>query len=484
MKIPFSFFRRANRPHYLVKFKNNKTGKYLPPISTKKETEAEAIQVAFEWLKDGIPKKGETVNYKKYTLRDMAKDADLNDDDVKYICKELKRRGILKSFVLLESSQVIDFIQYLQNFWIWESAYVKEKLRKSHAIHKRHVIEMAGVISKYWIPFFNDQKKSLGEITRKDIESFIDYLESLEEKAIAEQAKIDKALEEEALKEKVEIAAGLRKPKRKNAAKKKRQILRFPKSAKRRNTIIQAGTIALRWAFNKEIIDKDVTRGITWYSGKSKERQILTPELAKALFKVQWKDERSKLANILAMVTGLRAGEIQGLQIKDFGQDCLYVKHSWNFQDGLKTTKNNEARTVEVPFPGLMSNLIELAKSNPHGYNMDSFVFWAEKNSDKPIEQDIFRRDLKDALNKVGLSKEEIKDYTFHGWRHYFTAYMRPLLDEKLLRSQTGHRDISMLRHYSNHRISGDRERIQNAQVQSFGLLLPEFTGIIEGKEI
>jgi len=198
---------------------------------------------------------------------------------------------------------------------------------------------MAGAISKYWIPFFKDGNKSLGEITRKDIESFINYLESLEEKALEEQGKIDRALEKEALKEKAEIEAGLRKPKRKNAASKKHQIVRFPKSAKRMNTIIQAGTVALSWAFNKELIDRDVTGGITWFSGKSKERQILTPELAAAVFRVQWMDERSRLANMLAMVTGIRAGEIQGLQVKDLGKDCLYIQNSWNFQDGLKTDK-------------------------------------------------------------------------------------------------------------------------------------------------
>jgi len=355
MKLPFTIFKRADRPYYLVKFRNNQTGKYLTPVSTKKETEAEAIQIAFEWLKDGIPKKNEIISYKKYSLRDLAKDADLNDDDAKYICKELQRRGVLKSFVLLESSQAIDFIEYLQNFWLWDSSpYIKERLRKRHAIHKRYTIEMAGVISKYWIPFFKDKDKTLGEVTRKDIESFIDYLESLEERALEEQARIDKALDEETLKENAEIEAGLRKPKRKNAASKKRQIVRFPKSAKRLNTIIQAGTVALSWAFNKELIERDVTAGMTWFSGKSKERSILTPELAAAVFRVQWKDERSKLASMLAMVSGLRAGEIQGLKIQDLGQDCLYVRHSWNFQDGLKTTKNNESRIVEIPFPGLL----------------------------------------------------------------------------------------------------------------------------------
>jgi len=133
------------------------------------------------------------------------------------------------------------------------------------------------------------------------------------------------------------------------------------------------------------MIDKDVTQGITWFSGKATERQILTPELAAAIFKVQWKDERARLANMLAMVTGMRAGEIQGLRVQDLGKDCLYIRYSWNRLDGLKTPKTNESRTVEVPFPGLIQDLLTLAATNPHGQSMDGYVFWAEKISDKPM---------------------------------------------------------------------------------------------------
>jgi len=446
----------------LVRFKNEQTWKYLQPISTKKETKAEAIQTAFDWLRDGIPRKGKAINFKKYTLRDMAKETDISKADAEFICKELQWRGLLKSYVLEDSIQAIDFAKYLTDFWDWEkSPYIKEKLRRKHGLHKRYATEMSGTINRYWKPFF--MGKTLGEINRQDIEAFIAYLESLPEKAEKEQEEIDKILHEE----------NLQKPNRKNAAQKKRRIIRYPKSAKRKNTIIQAGTIPLTWAFQKEMIDKNIVSGITWFAGKRKERRILTPELAKALFQVEWKDERSKLANMLAMVTGMRAEEIQGLRIQDLGQDCLYIRHSWNFQDGLKTTKNNEPRTVEVPFPGLMNELIEIVKNNPHGHNMDSFIFWAEKHQNKPMEQDIFRRDLKDALTKIGLDKEAVKDYTFHGWRHYFTAYMRPLLNEKILQSKTGHKTLEMLNYYAGHRIAGDRERLRTAQIETFSALLP-----------
>ena len=67
--LPFSVFKRQDRRFFSVRFKNEQTGEYLPAISTKKETEKEAIQTAFEWLKDGIPKKGEKIDLKKYSLR-------------------------------------------------------------------------------------------------------------------------------------------------------------------------------------------------------------------------------------------------------------------------------------------------------------------------------------------------------------------------------------------------------------------------------
>ena len=53
---PFSVFKRTDRPCFLVSFKDD-TGKYLPPLSTKKKTEDEAREVAFKWLRNGIPQK-------------------------------------------------------------------------------------------------------------------------------------------------------------------------------------------------------------------------------------------------------------------------------------------------------------------------------------------------------------------------------------------------------------------------------------------
>jgi integrase len=117
--------------------------------------------------------------------------------------------------------------------------------------------------------------------------------------------------------------------------------------------------------------------------------------------------------------------------------------------------------------------MVSLASKNPSGAGMDSFIFWAERTPGKPMENRLYLNGLRDALQKTGMSREAAKVYTFHGWRHFYTSYMRERVTEKLLQSQTGHKSIKMLDHYSDHRTVGDREKIQTAQREVFSALLP-----------
>ena len=428
---PFSIFKRADRSCYSVSFKDQ-NGKYLRPVSTGKKTEAEALQAAFQILRDGIPQKKAVLNVHDLALKNEARKIKTKND-AEILLTELKRLGMLKNFVLKETPQAEDFISFLKTFWDWEtSPYIKEKLRKKHGIHKRHCKLQKQTIELYWQPFFDG--RCLGEITSADIDSFINNIADADI------------------------------------------------SASRKNAVIKAGTRPLRWAFSKGMIEKDPTLGHLLFSGEERKRQILTPIAAAACFRVVWINERAKLANMLASVTGMRSGEILALRVQDIGHDCLYVRGAWNREDGLKLPKNNKSRTVEIPFPYLINYLIEQAKNNPWGFSPDSFVFWSDFHADKPMQPDLFLIGLRDALVKTGFSKDESKKYLFHGWRHFFTSYMVRKLDKKLLKSQTGHLTDDMIDLYSDHETVGDRELIQAKQRETFAGLLPEPTLLLEHK--
>jgi len=420
---PFSIFKRADRSCYSVSFKDA-NGKYLRPVSTGKTNEDEALQAAFAMLRDGIPQKKTALRVSDLSLKDMAKNIKAGSE-AEILLIELRRLGWVKTFVRKDTPQAEDFITFLISFWEWDtSPYIKEKLRKNHGIHKMHCLKQKQAVSLYWEPYFKG--RFLGDITASDIDAFIDYI-------------ADKGI-----------------------------------SASRKNVVIKAGTKPLRWAFSKGMIEADPTRGHLLFSGEKAKRNILTPTAAGAAFRVEWKDNRAKLGNMLAAVTGMRSGEILALRFQDIGSDCVYVNGSWNRVDKDKTTKNNEARTVEVPFPELIHGLIELAKQNPWGASPDSFVFWTENNKDVPMRDHILVEGLRNALKDVGFTDNEAKKYVFHGWRHFFTSYMIRKLNKQLVKGETGHKTDTMLALYSDHETDGDRETIQITKKEIFAGLLPE----------
>jgi integrase len=430
MKLPFSLFYRSDRHTYYVAFKNEETGRYLPAISTKKTKEDEALRQAWVWFREGIPGKGGTLDLKARSLRDTIRHSEISMSDAEFIISELKRKGLILSCVFVGAPDAVRLADFLTEFWDFDrSPYIREKLRAEHSIHRRYVIGLRCDVKKYWLPFFSSVL--LGELLPGDIERFVEHLSDI----ISDKG--------------------------------------IPLSGVRKNVIIKAGTIPLRWAYRKGKIGQDITRGLMLFSGKKGERAILTPDLAAAAFSQQWADERCKVANMTAMVTGLRAGELQGLRVGDIGKDCLMVRHSWNYYDKLKPTKNNEERMVELPFPLVLESLRYIASLNPHGASEDSYVFWASLSANKPMEQKLFLAGLREVLKASGVSEAVTNGFTFHGWRHFYTTYMRKKVEDKLLQSQTGHKTLPMLEHYSAHRLPGDRDKIRDAQVEVFSSLLP-----------
>ena len=119
--LPFCVFKRSNRPYYFVIFKDP-SGKYLnKPVSTKKKTEKEARQVAFEWYRNGVPQKNTVVKVSDLSLRDVARNIKTEDEAMAFLA-EIRKQGWVKSFVLSDTPQAQEFTSFLANFWDWEKS--------------------------------------------------------------------------------------------------------------------------------------------------------------------------------------------------------------------------------------------------------------------------------------------------------------------------------------------------------------------------
>ena len=411
--IPFSLTLRKNGVYY-VRFKNpdsTSKSKYLTAKTTGESDYSKAMVKAWQMYSNN--------EHEKQSIAHSIRKTDLSDEDISALISEAERRGIILGCIRPGTRQAIELHSFLNDFWDMEkSEFIKQKKRMGRHIGIDYCKDSKRHIEKYWIPYFKNVY--LGELTKAKLNEFVLHLQNL---TCSSGTKLH---------------------------------------------IYRSGATALKWAFNNELIDRDITAGIVTFANHPKKREILTKEQAQLLFSIEWDDEKAKLANMIAMLTGMRQGEILALRKMDLGKNCIYVKHSWNAEEGLKSTKNGEQRTVVFPFPQLTEKMLELVEKNPFDSSMEAFIFWGAVPG-KPIDKRVFYLKFKNQLKKIGFSDNEIKNYCFHSWRHFYTTYMAEAVNQKALQSQTGHKTIEMLEHYSNHQIQSDIDQIQNAQIEQFG---------------
>ena len=407
---PFILSKRRNSPFYQVRFKNpdkNSSVRFFSAKSTKETVKSKAIAKA--WAMYNEPKLNSQSIVQKTIHGEIA------EEDVISLLNNLKSRGVLSDYSLTKKETNINFIDFLRDFWTLEkSEYLAEKKRMGQHIGVIYVNESRNVIINYWSKFFN-KDLLLSQVNRNMLKDFIVFVDS------------------------------------------------YPLSWSRKLKIYRAGAIALKWAYNESLINKDITSGVSSFYGKPKEKNILTKEIAELLFNTEWDNEDCKLINLIAMTSGMRAGEILALRKMDLGVNCIYVNHSWNRKEGLKTPKNGEKRTVYFPFPNLINRMLQNANGS-----LESFIFAAPLTDNKPIDIKLPNKYLRLQLCKVGLSNEESKKYCFHSWRHFYTTYMMDKVNQRVLQSQTGHKTTKMLNHYGNHQINSDILSIENAQIENF----------------
>jgi integrase len=188
------------------------------------------------------------------------------------------------------------------------------------------------------------------------------------------------------------------------------------------NLLSSACNIACKeWKWLKSNPMKDVKRP---QSGKARTRRISEKEIEKLIFVCGW-DGESKPATIpslialifcLAIETGMRAGELLGLEWKNIDLK-KQTAH-------LPETKNGHSRTVPLSKEAVrLFGLVKSKKSyvfNVSGSNLDS----------------IFRKYRDKAL---------IKDLHFHDTRREALSRLSKKLDPFQLAKMSGHRDMRML---------------------------------------
>lgn len=251
-----------------------------------------------------------------------------------------------------------------------------------------------------------------------------------------------------------------------------------------RNTLYQEGyagsTINKILGVFKSICEyaeeKHLIRGMPRFERaglNQKEKGILSADEVQKLFSISWPDKISYVANVIAVSTGFRLGEILGIKIKNIYPEKIEITGSWNSKgrNYKKGTKNGQAsRSVPIPL-NVQCLITELLASNPFGNDPELFLLYTENSPDRPIDDHRAVRGFLQALNEIGISEDERKkrNISFHSHRHFFNSL---LIESKIplhkIQRLTGHLSDSMTQRYYHLDDLDDVEKIQNDFFNNF----------------
>ena len=217
-KLPFSLTIRGESPFYYVRFRNERTGKFMSWLSTKEKNYSRALRKAWDMYNE----KADAIS--ELSFYDTIRKSDYTKEDVQKFLEDFQRKGFLTSFVMNDSSlQNVDALEWLCSFWNPDvSEYLKEKARKGKPVHKKHRENSVAFITRHWSGILEGKK--LGELSRADIRRQFDRLDALD------------------------------------------------LNGNTKNHILRSVLTPLKWAYNNELLPVDLSRGWVMYKCEYKKR--------------------------------------------------------------------------------------------------------------------------------------------------------------------------------------------------------------------
>jgi integrase len=311
----------------------------------------------------------------------------------------VKCNRLLKEGKLIPDRGVApSFTEYAQGWWEWETCPYLKKRRKRYSLTMGYADQAKRNLDKILMPFFGEMR--MDKISREDVESFLDDL-------------IDKDYQ---------------------------------------NTTINGyyGTLKTMMieAVERKIIARDPTEKVGKLVNDRREIRIITPLEFKKLFLGDWRrvwdnDFISYTANKLAALTGMRASEVLGLKGCFVYDEHIYLCKQYDGY-GYRDTKTKNKHNVPLPSE-LIDNLKDIKRMNG-----DGFLFSLNGGAEPVCRRTIYL-DFHRALNKIGISDEEISDRRLHlhAWRHFFnTELLRGGLTVTQAQAVTGHKTERMTEWY------------------------------------
>ena len=430
---PF-YLTRNEHGYYRACFVNQQTGAITVAKSTHTKNKTEAMMIATEWYKNGVPKG--TTNSRTPLIQNQNLSSGLN---LKNLVARLTDEEALELHSLLNSklnlsetipavtseSEIktikrksattrIKLYEFMLNFWDYDnSEFIQRYIAHGNNMTKGHAKNMQSLVRNYWLPYFGEDT-FVDELDKTMLDDFFFYL--YREKGL-KGGTVNKA--------------------------------------------INCGSRAMRYLYDNHKITENPMAGVERFNPNQLDRGIPTESEVRQLLNLEWSTPAYKLAFKLGVFCGLRAGEVSGLRVcdLDLDADIIHIRHSWSDTDGLKCPKNSDIRDLPLNHSILLELMVQ-AKQNPLFGDL-SFVFWSNVKPEQPYGRCCYIDGLCEALEAIGISEEQRRErnIVFHSLRHFCATVLAQRADMKTVQAFMGHRTEAMSKHYSDH---DSQEKLQN----------------------
>lgn len=215
---------------------------------------------------------------------------------------------------------------------------------------------------------------------------------------------------------------------------------------------------ALRQALKNGLIATNVSEATTPPTIKKKEAPVFTPEQQQTFISAL-EGDRLEAAFLVLLGTGIRRGELLGLQWQDIDlkKAVLNIRQGLVFYRGelvIQEPKTKKSRR-SLPLPGIVIDSLKKHRENmmaEGNYRKDQFVFCTQEGT--PIIPRNFNRKFYQLREKAGLEKINL-----HALRHTFaTRLLEAGENLKVVQELLGHTQITTTADTYSH-VSQDLKR-------------------------
>ncbi|MBJ2354803.1 tyrosine-type recombinase/integrase [Sphaerochaeta sp. S2] len=252
------------------------------------------------------------------------------------------------------------------------------------------------------------------------------------------------------------------------------QLELVQEGAIRNTTINMAMTtilVALREAQRRGLVPSSVVLSIQGLAAQHKERGILSEQELSAFMQYakEHSEKRIYLACLLALLTGMRAGELRGLCLEAIGEGMITISQAYADRAGLKVPKGKRTRMVPCP-TFVCDELRSLALENPFSHT-HTLVFWSKKHG-AFVSSHYFSERFQQELVRSGVFDKKTlqeRNITFHSLRHMANTLLRGTVDEHVLRMTIGHTSEQLSNLYTHLSQRG----LESVQLAQQNMILP-----------